>query len=100
MADTQNLFGRLADAGEDAITKVSELPALHRLAATMTTLRERSDEMQKRLRGLDDIEKRLAALEKKVDGLAKPKARSSSSSKPKSSGGSSGAGSTKSSSSS
>jgi uncharacterized membrane protein len=83
MAESQNLFGRLADAGEDAISKVSELPALHRLAATATTLRERSDEMQKRLRGLDDIEKRLADLEKKVDELAKPKrtTRSSSSSK-------------------
>ncbi len=73
MAESQNILGRLADAGEEAISKVSEMPALHRLAATMTTLRERSDEMQKRLRGLDDVEKRLTALEKKVDALAKPK---------------------------
>jgi len=73
MAESQNILGRLADAGEEAISKVSEMPALHRLATTMTTLRERSDEMQKRLRGLDDVEKRLTALEKKVDALAKPK---------------------------
>ena len=89
MADTQNLLGRLADAGEEAISKVSEMPAMSRLTTTMTTLRERVDDMQKRLRGLEDIEKRLAALEKKVDNLAKPKTRSSSSSKPKSSGSSS-----------
>ena len=87
MAESQNILGRLADAGEEAISKVSEMPALHRLATTMTTLRERSDEMQKRLRGLDDVEKRLTALEKKVDALAKPKrtTRSSPASKSKAS---------------
>ncbi|HEU5213443.1 MAG TPA: hypothetical protein VFU10_11785 [Gaiellaceae bacterium] len=87
MAESQNILGRLADAGEEAISKVSEMPALHRLATTMTTLRERSDEMQKRLRGLDDVEKRLTALEKKVDALAKPKrtTRTSSAGKSKSS---------------
>ena len=78
MAEPQNLLGRLADAGEEAISKVSEMPALHRVTATMTTLRERMDEMQKRLRGLDDVEKRLTALEKKVDELAKPKRTTSS----------------------
>jgi hypothetical protein len=81
MADSQNLLGRLADAGEEAISKVGEMPAMHRVATTMTTLRERMDEMQKRLRGLDDVEKRLTALEKKVDELAKPKRTTSSKSR-------------------
>jgi|1186.fasta_scaffold337939_2 hypothetical protein len=87
MAESQNLLGRLADAGEEAISKVGEIPAMSRLSTTITTLRERMDEMQKRLRGLDDVEKRLTALEKKVDALAKPKraTRSSSGSKPGSS---------------
>jgi predicted nucleic acid-binding Zn-ribbon protein len=91
MADSQNLLGRLADAGEEAISKVSEMPALNRLTATMTSLRERMDEMQKRLRGLDEVEKRLTALEKKVEDLAKPKrtTRPSSSNKAKSPSGSS-----------
>jgi predicted nucleic acid-binding Zn-ribbon protein len=80
MAESQNLLGRLADAGEEAISKVSEMPALHRLTTTMTTLRERVDEMQKRLRGLDEIETRLAALEKRVDELAKPRRTTRSSS--------------------
>jgi DNA repair ATPase RecN len=87
MAESQNLLGRLADAGEDAISRVTEMPALHRLTASITGMRERMDEMQKRLRGLDDVEKRLAALEKKVDELAKAKrttTRSSSSSKSRS----------------
>jgi hypothetical protein len=82
MADTQNLLGRLADAGEEAISKVN---ALNRLSTTITSLRERVDDMQKRLRGLDEVEKRLAALEKRVDELAKPKRSSSSSSKSRSS---------------
>ena len=85
MADTQNLLGRLADAGEEAISKIAELPALSRLSTTVTTLRERVDEMQKRMRGLDEVEKRLTALEKRVDELAKPKRTSSSSSKSRSS---------------
>ena len=34
-------------------------------------LRDRTDELQKRVRGLEDLEKRLSALERKVDKLSK-----------------------------
>jgi uncharacterized coiled-coil protein SlyX len=69
----QNLLGKLADAGEDAISKVGDMPGLNRLSAAVTNMRERLDEMQKRLRGLDDIERRLDVLEKRVAELSKPK---------------------------
>jgi hypothetical protein len=69
----QNLLGKLADAGEEAISKVGDMPGLNRLSAAMTNTRERLDELQKRVRGLDEIERRLDVLEKKVAALSKPK---------------------------
>jgi hypothetical protein len=69
----QNLLGKLADAGEDAISKVGDMPGLNRLSAAVTNMRERLDEMQKRLRGLDEIERRIDVLEKRVAELSKPK---------------------------
>ena len=85
MADNpQNLLGKLADAGEEAISKVGDMPGLQRLSSAVGGMRERVDEMQKRLRGLDEIELRLARLEKRVDELAKPKRPRSSSSSSKS----------------
>ena len=66
----QNLLGKLADAGEEAIQKVGDMSGLTRVTQTVGTLRERMDELQKRVRGLEDVERRLAALETKVDALA------------------------------
>ena len=37
----------------------------------MNTMRDRLDELQRRVRGIDELEKRLASLERKVDRLAK-----------------------------
>jgi TolA-binding protein len=83
VADTpQNLLGKLADAGEEAISKVGEMPGLQRLTTAVSGMRERLDDMQKRLRGLDEIEQRLERLEKKVAELSKPKRPRSSSAKP------------------
>jgi DNA repair ATPase RecN len=82
MADApQKLLGKLADAGEEAISKVGEMPGLNRLSNAVTGMRERLDEMQKRLRGLDEVEERLDRLEKRVNELSKPKRTRASSSK-------------------
>ena len=79
MADGgQNLLGKLADAGEEAIQKVGEMPGLTRVTQAVAPLRERMDDLQKRVRGLEDVERRLAALEKRVDELAAAKATRSS----------------------
>ena len=85
MADApQKLLGKLADAGEEAISKVGDMAGMQRLSSAVGGMRERLDEMQKRLRGLDEIEQRLEKLEKRVDALAKPKRPRSSSSSSKS----------------
>jgi uncharacterized protein involved in exopolysaccharide biosynthesis len=66
-----DLLGRLADISEEAMQRLSDAPGAERLMGTLNTMRDRVDELQRRVRGLEDLEKRLAALERKVDKLAK-----------------------------
>jgi uncharacterized protein involved in exopolysaccharide biosynthesis len=73
----QDLIGMLADRGEEVVGKLAELPNAQRLLDAANTMKDRVDELQKRVRGIDALEQRVAALEKKVDELsgtsAKPK---------------------------
>ena len=66
-----DLLGRLADLSEEAIQRLSDAPGADRVLGAMISMRDRVDELQKRVRGLEDLEKRLAALERKVDKLSK-----------------------------
>jgi len=77
-ARRQDLLGRLADLSEEAIQRLAEAPGADRVFHALNGLRERVDELQKRVRGLEALEQRLAALEKKVDRLAKSGASTSS----------------------
>ena len=90
----KDLLSRLADAGEDAINRLSEMPGAARFTDAANTMKNRVDELQKRVRGLDDLERRVEVLEAQVAALtktAKPKAArpassstsSASASKPK-----------------
>jgi hypothetical protein len=79
MAEDQqkDLLSRLADAGEDAINRLSELPGASRFTDAANTMKNRVDELQKRVRGLDELERRVQVLEAQVAALtksAKPKA--------------------------
>jgi hypothetical protein len=73
MAGTRrtDLLGKLADLSDDAMQRLNDVPGGERLVGAINATRERVDELQKRVRGMDDLEKRLAALERKVDKLAK-----------------------------
>jgi hypothetical protein len=74
MADApQKLIAKLADRGEDAISKVGEVPGATRVSNAVGAMRDRMDELQRRLRGLEDVERRLTALERRVEELAKAK---------------------------
>jgi hypothetical protein len=79
MAGTRrtDLLGRLADMSEEAIQRLSDAPGADRVLGAMNALRDRTDELQKRVRGLEGLEQRLAAVERKVDRLAKGGASSS-----------------------
>ena len=76
-----DILSKLADAGEEALSRVAGSQATARVLETVNGMRERVDELQKRIMGLDRLEKRVAKLEKTVAELRKPKtARSRSSS--------------------
>jgi hypothetical protein len=64
----KDLLTRLADAGEDAISRFGDAPGSDRLLGFAHTMRERMEEMQKKLRGIDELEKRVAALERQLAG--------------------------------
>jgi hypothetical protein len=72
MATKRNdLLGRLADLSEEAIQRLSDVPGADRALTAINSLRERTDELQKRVRGLERLEARIVELEKKVDKLQK-----------------------------
>ena len=71
MAQQKDLLSRLADAGEEAIQRLAKAPGGENVLKALNTTRDRVDELQKKVRGIDALEKRVAALEKKVDALSK-----------------------------
>jgi hypothetical protein len=73
--ESKDLLARLADAGEDAIQRLSEAPGGKKVLDAVSGIRDRVDELQHRVRNLGDLEKRVKALEKKVAELSKPKTR-------------------------
>ena len=68
MAKTQqkDLLARMADLGADALQRLGEVPGGSKLLDMANETRSRLDEMQKKLRGLDELEKRVAKLEREL----------------------------------
>jgi len=66
----QDIFTKLADRGEDVVGRLGDFPAAQRLLQSAGGLKERVDELQRRIRGLDALERRVTELEKKVDQLS------------------------------
>lgn len=74
MADgNKDLLARLSDLSEGAVQRLSEAPGADRALQALKGLGDKVDELQRRTRGFEELEKRLAKLEKRVDGMAKPK---------------------------
>jgi flagellar motility protein MotE (MotC chaperone) len=67
----KDLMTRLADAGEDALQRISELPGGQRALTAFNDLRARVDELAKKVRGIDALEARVAKLEKELATLKK-----------------------------
>jgi hypothetical protein len=65
----KTLVSQLADAGEEAIRRLADAPGADRFMGAMTSMRERMDDMQKKLRGLDALERRLRSVERRLDAL-------------------------------
>src|ERR671933_323672 len=60
--EPRDLLTMLADRGEEAIQRLSDAPGADRLLGAAQALRDRMDEMQKRVRGIDALEKRVAVV--------------------------------------
>jgi uncharacterized protein YoxC len=69
----KDLLTRLSDVGEEALSRVAGSSTTSRVLDTVGGMRERLDDVQRKVRGLDALEKRVAKLEKRVDELSKPK---------------------------
>ncbi|MGH3133708.1 MAG: hypothetical protein ACRDNY_08235 [Gaiellaceae bacterium] len=67
---------RLADAGEEALQRLSELPGGQKALSAFNDLRTRVDELGKKVRGIDALEARVAKLERELAALKKTKTSS------------------------
>ena len=67
----KDFASRLADAGGDAMQKLSDLPMGKALVDGAQQVRERLDELATRIRAIDPLEKRVTALEERVAALDK-----------------------------
>ena len=73
----KDVLSRLADRGEEALSKLADLPGGTKVLKGLNELRERVDELGKKVRGVDALEARLGKLEKELAALkrqAKPTA--------------------------
>ena len=67
----RDLITRLADRGEEMLAKFAETPGAHRVLELMNTTRERLDDLQKRVIGLENLERRLDDVEKRLAKIEK-----------------------------
>lgn len=80
----KDFMARLTDAGEEALQRLTELPGGQRAVTAFNDLRNRVDELAKKVRGIDALEARVTKLEKELAALKKS-GRGTSSSKGESS---------------
>jgi hypothetical protein len=83
-AMTKTTLDRLASLGEEVIEKASANPNLHRVVQGAMQLKDRVDDLGKRVRGLEGMEKRLADVEKRLAKLEGSGTRASSGARSKS----------------
>jgi hypothetical protein len=69
----KDVIARLADAGEEALQRLAELPGGKAVLETMNGVRDRLDDVATRLRALDPLERRVSAIEKRLDSLQSPR---------------------------
>ncbi len=67
--DDRDVIARLADRGEQTISRLADLPGGSKALKAVNDLRTRVDELGKKVRGIDVLEKRVAKLEKEVTAL-------------------------------
>src|SRR2546423_15618540 len=66
----QDLLGKLADPFEEALQKLGNMPGTQQFVRAATGLRDRVDELAKRIGRLDELEKRVKDLERRVNQMS------------------------------
>ena len=66
---TKNPLDRLASLGEEVLGKAAHSPTASRMLQSAMQLKDRVDDLTKRVRGLEAMEKRIDQLEKRVAKL-------------------------------
>ena len=87
MAKTQqkDILSRVQDLGAEALNKLTDMPGGGKAMEMLNESKSRLDDVQKKLRGLDELEKRVAKLEKQLatkPAAKKPAARKPAAKKP------------------
>ena len=77
----KSTLDRLTSLGEEVIGKASQNPSLARVVGAATQLKDRVDDLSKRVRGLEGMEKRIGELESRLKKLEGAQKRSASSAK-------------------
>ena len=72
-AKQNDIVARFTGLTQDALHKLTEIPGGSRIVEMLNESKTRLDEMQKKLRGLDELEKRVTKLEQQLAVTAKPK---------------------------
>ncbi len=80
----KDVLARLATRGEDVLSKLAELPGGAKALKAFNELRERVDELGKKVRGIEALEERVAQLEKQVAAQTLKPAERAPRTKPKS----------------
>ena len=70
----KDFVARLADAGEEALQRIADLPGGQKALTAYNDLKTRVDDLGKKVRGIDALEERIVKLEKEVAALKKGKA--------------------------
>jgi hypothetical protein len=78
----QSIVDRLADLGEEAIQRIGNAPGGDKVLAAMAGTRDRLDDLQKRVRGLEALDKRVETIEARLDKLEGKSKQSTSTRKP------------------
>ena len=68
----KNPLSQLASLGEEALGKLAQNPTTHRAIQSALQMKDRVDDLSKRVRGLEAMDKRLGAIERRLDKLDKP----------------------------
>ncbi|HEX7083451.1 MAG TPA: hypothetical protein VF186_05015 [Gaiellaceae bacterium] len=66
---SRNPISQLANLGEEVLGKAAQNPTAARVLGSAMQLRDRVDELSKRVRGLEAMEQRIEALERRLDAL-------------------------------